>query len=487
VSNERAETYLRLLAEAELRRVSGQLRALDARTAAGLSPEPGMDPFVTQSIAQWKVLRTGRILVAAGALDREFVDRVSADLHVAIRIRSRVMLDWDRKRGMLHPTLLAAPSRPPLPPGPADRVLSVTPIGRTLRVASGRAPSALHFLSLVRTGTEAVFTVVMHMHWPPDGSSTDLEISGAGPHHLPYGQLLAVDDQGTRYSFQFEGDARQMGTWQGIARLSPVPPPGARQLGLTGDGIALIELPLRTPAAYGRRTVQAVTEPAGTPPGERLLMLEAERILASGNVAGPAEGPDPGEIITVLTETGVIPAGTPVPGQLAALCQRLGAALPGVNVPPATELPAQWSSVLAHRDAPGPTDGSEVFAPLASILPDLDGTQFTLTGMSTAAGESHLHMISSGMPQLTDRFAHDWTPGFSWWLHDGTGNWHIGMATAPWSFGDGLQTFWLRWTPPLALVPGPAEVVVTGPSTRARATISIHLPSGGGNQHGYPG
>jgi len=433
-----------------------------------------MDPFVIQSIAQWKVLRTGRILVAAGALDREFVDRLSADLHVAIRVRSRVMLDWDRKRGMLHPTLLAAPSHPPLPSGPADRVLNVTPIGRTLRVASDRAPSALHFLSLVRTGTEAVLTAAMRMRWPPDGSSADLEISGAGPHHLPYDQLLAVDDQGTRYSFRFEGDARQTGTWQGIARLSPVPAPGARRLGLTGDGTRLIELPLRTPAGYGRHIVPPVAEPSGTPLGERLLVLEAERILASGDVAGPAEGPDPAEIIAVLTEAGVIAAGSPVPGQLAGLCQRLGAALPGSTVPPATEFPAQWSSVLARRGAPDPANGPEVFVPLASILPDVDGTQFTLTGLSAAAGESHLHVISSGMPQLTDRFAHNWTPGFSWWLRDGTGNWHVGMAAAPWSFGDGLQAFWLRWTPPLVMLPGPAEIVVTGPATRARATILIH-------------
>ena len=60
-------------------------------------------------------------------------------------------------------------------------------------------------MSLVRTETEALITVVMRMRWPPDGSSLELEVTGAGPHHLPYGQLWAVDDQGTCYGVRFEG------------------------------------------------------------------------------------------------------------------------------------------------------------------------------------------------------------------------------------------------------------------------------------------
>ena len=170
-------------------------------------------------------------------------------------------------------------------------------------------------------------------------------------------------------------------------------------------------------------------------PGERLLMVEAERILASGDARGPVQGPDPGEIITVLTEAGAIAVDSPVPGQLAALCQRLGAAGHGITVPPAVEIPAQWASVIAQRDAPVPADGPEVFAPLSGVLPEVDGARFALAGLSTAAGESHLHMVSSGMPQLADRFAHNWTPGFSWWLRDGAGNWHVATAGEPYTSG----------------------------------------------------
>lgn len=77
------------------------------------------------------------------------------------------------------------------------------------------------------------------------------------------------------------------------------------------------------------------------------------------------------------------------------------------------------------------------------------------------------------MAPLADRFAWNWTPGFSWWLRDGAGNWHVAAAGEPQALGDDIQTFRLRLTPPLAAVPDAAEVVVTGPATQIRATVPI--------------
>ncbi len=175
----------------------------------------------------------------------------------------------------------------------------------------------------------------------------------------------------------------------------------------------------------------------------------------------------------MLTQAGAIADDSPVPGQLSALCQRLGASGHGITVPPVEQIPAQWASVIAQRDAPVPAADPEVFAPLADILPEVDGAQFALAGLSTAAGESHLHVVSCGMPRLADRFAHNWQPGFSWWLRDGAGNWHAATAGEPWASWDGPQAFGLRLTPPLSTVPDAAEVVVTGSATRARAMVPI--------------
>jgi hypothetical protein len=466
VGNERAETYLRLLAEVELRRAGDQLRGLDAAGDADQWPNPRMTASTVAESALWTVIRAGQILVAAGALDQDYIGGVAADLLTAITARSRLPTG-DRRAGGPYHTLVGSSAglRPPsgpagLPPsGSADPAMRVTPIGRTLRVASDRAPSALHLMSLVRTETEAVITVVMRMSWPPDGSSTDLEITGAGPHHLPYEQLWAEDDQRTRYAVRFEDGDGGTAAWRGIARLSPVPPDAVRRLDLVGDGLRLIQLPLR-PGPAAAHVAPAVTELVAIPPGERLLVAAAERILAGGDLRESRQGTGPAELITVLTGAGVIAAHSPLPGQLAALCQRLGGNEHDITIAPAAELPAQWASVIARRDEPVPADGA---VPLAAALPDVDGTRFALAGLSTAAGESHLHVVSSGMPP----------PGLSWWLGDGAGNWHVATAGEPYALEDGTHAFRLRLTPPLAAVPGALEVEVTGPATRVRGTAAV--------------
>ena len=476
MGDERAESYLRLLAEVELRRAGDQLRGLDAAAGTDDRSDPGIASSALAEGALRKVRRAGRILVAAGALDDDVLVRLTADLYAAIQVRSPILLSRLRKRGMLH-TMFAPSSGQAAPSGRGGRAMRVTPIGRALQVAGDRGASALYLMSLVRTETEAVITVVMRMPWSVDRTVRDLTITRAGPHHLPYDQLWVVDDRSTRYTVRFEGGRGWAATWRGIARLSPVPPSGARRLDLVGDGTRLIRLPLARSTARRRQAARLITERVAIPPGERLLVLEAERILASGDARGPTQGPVPGEIVTVLTQAGAIAADSPVPGQLAALCQRLGAAGHGITVPPAAEIPAQWASVIAHRDAPVPADGPEVFAPLAQVLPDVDRAQFALAGLSTAAGESHLHVVSIGMPQLADRFAHNWTPGFSWWLKDGAGNWHVATPSGPCPSWDGVQAFRLRLIPPLAAVPDTAEVVVTGPATRVRAKVLIRPAS----------
>jgi hypothetical protein len=468
VGDERAETYLRLLAEAVLRQAGGRLRALDAAAGTDVWSDPGMAPFATSESATWKVGRAARILVAAGVLDQDVLAGFGSDLHGAISARSRLLLNWDRRRGMLGRTMFAPSSRPPAS-GPASQAMRVTPIGRSVRMAHGRGPSALHLMSLVLTETEAVITVVMRMHRPPPTAGTGWGIT----HQLPYDQLWAVDELGARYTVRFEGGVSKTNTWRGIARLIPVPPLGARRLDLVGDETHLVQIALRTSAARGYPAAPPVTEPVAVPLGERLLVLAAERVLAGEDPRGPVPRPEPGEIITVLTETGAIAADSVVPGQLAAVCQRLGTSGHGITVPAAKQIPAPWASVIAQRDAPRPAGGPEVFAPLAVVLPDLDGARFALAGLSMAAGESHLHVVSSGMPRLAKWFAYNWTPGFSWWVRDDAGNWHVAMAGEPCTSGDGLQAFQLRLTPPLAAIPDAAEVVVTGPATRVRATVPV--------------
>lgn len=472
MGDQRAETYLRLLAEAQLRQAGDQLRVLDATPGMLDRSDPGLSPFATAEGAQWRVARAARILEIAGVLDHADLVWIGAEFGFALRARSRIMLNWDRRRGMLHHTMLMEHAAP-VPPAWPVQVMRVTPIGRALRVASGHGRVGLHFLSLVRTETEAMITVVIRTHWPPGMSSTYEMSTGAGPHNLPYDQLGAVDDQGTRYTVRFHPGKAGTATWQGVARLSPAPPSGARRLELVGDGTPLIAFPLDPPTLAGPQQAPPRTEPAAIRPGERLLIWEAERILATGDARGPVQGPDPGEIITVLTEAGAIAADSLVPGQLAALCERLGATGHGITVWPAQDIPLQWASVIAQRDTPLRVGRPDVFVPLGHVLPEFDGARFTLAGLSMAAAESHLHVVSSGMPQIAERFAYNWQPDFSWWLSDDAGHWHVGTPGEPYMSEEGTQAFQLRLTPPLAAVPDTAEIVVTGPATRARVTVAV--------------
>jgi hypothetical protein len=112
MGDERAETYLRLLAEAELRRASIELRVFDAAAGPDSFSDPRRSPFRTADIASWKIGRAGRILVAAGVLDQDYLDGVAADLHLAINVRSQLLLSSERACRRSAARRPAAPARP---------------------------------------------------------------------------------------------------------------------------------------------------------------------------------------------------------------------------------------------------------------------------------------------------------------------------------------------------------------------------------------
>jgi hypothetical protein len=465
VGGEGAETYLRLLAEA-------QLRAATRRAGPDIA---AASPWSDANAYLGQVQRAGGVLLAAGLVTRESVARVADELRVAVALRSphhaRLspgQLGWT----LGHLTRRRASGQPPARPD--ARPMRITPLGQTLSVADDRAPADLHLLTMVRTPRLAAITVLMRMHWPPDGSSADLEITGAGPQHLPYHQLWAADDRGARYSFGLSGSGGTA-TWGGVATLSPVPPPATRWLDLVADGIhRIMRLELNPePGA----DLAASREPLAVPGGELLLTRVADHVMASAwDSRGPAADPRLGEMIRVLADAGALAPGSRTPGRLAALCRELGAEGHRISAPPAEEIPAPWASIVAQRQAPDPDPGPEVFAPLAMILPDIDGTRFALAGLTSAAGQSHLHVVASGLPEQdqVDLPVPGWDPGSSWWLKDGGGRWHVATAGDPDTIEDGEATFRLRLTPPLTSAPGPVELVVTGASARMRAIAGVH-------------
>jgi hypothetical protein len=458
VGDDRAETYLRRLAETEFRRV------------------PRIPSDIAGSVA--RVRWAGEVLAEAGVLAGECVTRIAAELDAALTARADAEPSW-------RATRLSRILRQPdggWPPGAgaqgrrAAQPTQITPLGRMFRVAGGRAPADLHLMTLVRTPADAVITVAMRMHWPPDGSSADLEIAGAGPEHLPYDHLWVVDDRGTRYRLLLDGVGGTT-AWLGVLQLSPAPPPGTRWLDLIGDVMhRLIRLDLAD-RKTGAPAVRSTTEPnPAVAPGERLLARQAERIMASArDRRGPSADQRLGEMITVLATAGAIAPDSPAPGHLAALCQRLGVQGHGISAPAAADIPGPWASVLAGLDAEPAGPGPEWFAPLGVVLPDADGTRFALAGLTSAAGESHVHVEASGVPESLSQPSGS---RFSWWVRDDAGRWHVGTEVDPSVRASGQATFRLRLTPPLSARPDTIEVAVTGPATRVGALVPVREAPG---------
>jgi hypothetical protein len=462
VGDDRAETYLRLLAETQLRFA---LR------------RPLRQPDIGRS-ALGQVTRAGRILVAAGLLDDEVFDGLHDDAEMALTVRSRMFLERHGALRRMFGTRYRAAPPPPGTSGPQR----LTPVGQTLSVRSDRAPFDLHLLTLVRTRSETAIITAIRMHWPADGSSADLEMTGAGVQHFPYGQLWVTDDRGTRYSLEFDGHSGTT-TWQGVVRLIPPPPPGARWLDLIADGTSrLLRLELdpgtpEPPASAGA----TIEESAGLSAAERLLAAAAEDVLShTWEWPGRFIEPYLAEVTSVLTDAGAIAADSPTPGQLAALCRELGVVRHGIAAPAAASIPGPWASIIAQREAraagPSPARvarGPDVFTPLDTSLPDVDGTRLTLAALSSAAGESYLHVAASGLPEPTVRYEPGWRPGLSWWLKDPAGHWHLALPANYPTGGTDTGVLSLRLVPPLATYPDTIEVVVTGGSARVRAVVPV--------------
>ena len=202
-----------------------------------------------------------------------------------------------------------------------------------------------------------------------------------------------------------------------------------------------------------------------------------------------------GETVRILTDAGALAADSAIPGQLAALCERLGLPGHGIAGPTAARIPVPWASVVSQgrrqamasrRDGGlGPAaPGCEMVCSLGAVLPDVDGTRFALAGLASTAENSYLHVVASGLPERAGwRDRPGWRPddrdtGFSWWLRDSAGNWHVATAREPSTLSRGVAAFRLRLIPPLAGPPSGIEVTVTGAANRVRAIVGC--PAGPG-------
>jgi hypothetical protein len=455
VNPERAETYLRMLAEAELR------HALTG--AAGARPAE-------------RVQQAAGVLVEVGALNSDLAEEVVTGVETALVVRARIDDGAPVRKIRRLMRFPATSATLPLPARAArDGFWRVIPVGRTLRFPD--PPVNAHLMTLVMTPDRMIVPVTVH---------TGL---GAGPGRLPVGALTAADDRGTSYHVAWGVHGGAGAAWDGLIVVHPAPPPDASWLDLlAGQDERLLRVDLT--AAPSGTTATVVVSPDS--PGEQLLNGRAEVMLATLARGAPPLGTrmewdytEPGlrDIVAALEAAGALSPLSPVPARLAALGRQLGMAGPEAAAEPGTgaagsgiALPQQWTSVLAYygrRHRPAPWTGT---AALGALLPEVGGVRFAVAGLHGDPESTVLHVVARGLAPLRARpLGLAWSAGFSWWLSDSAGRWHLAVP-------DGLDdngtdaALRLALRPPLRRDAAALTLHVTGRGNRVTAA----LPFAGG-------
>jgi len=434
---ERAETYLRLLAEAALR--------------------PSADGDTS------RVRRAAETLIDAGVLTDQMASEIVAGLQMALRVRGKreVVAAGSGLRGMRgfqpgHPFGQSAPPEP----------WQVAPLGPP--------PAGSRLMALIRTVGRALAPAVLHFSPDPFAPLDE----------FPLTTLTATDDLGTDYRMGFPSGSWAGSTWTGTISLHPAPPLAARRLEIISPNGPVLRADLTT-TPDGHATPVTVLGPVAESPGERVLTRRAEGMLAalaSASLGGPGPRLPDAELAAILEAAGLLSPLSAAPARVAALGQLLGLAAEG----PADEVPARWTAVVAHygrRRRPAPVTGT---AAIGVVLPQLDGARFAVAGLHSGGPGSVLHILAEGirlrMRRGLPRRPGDpgpawdsayWDSGFSWWVRDDAGAWHLGAIEEvnPMSGREGLVRMALL--PPLGHATTTLTLELCGAAQRVTATLPV--------------
>jgi hypothetical protein len=461
VDNAAAETYARLLAEAELR------RAVSSPGFRWLDPDYELTGRPPDEEGLLRVKAVVSALGQVGALAEETGRSVLMDLAAALALRGL------RAPGaLLSPAMAGGPSRPTAAPPPGQSQPGIPgggyraiPVGAVLPAHLDGYQGDVHLQALVLAPDRAAIVTCFVSTWR-DAAARPAGQAVAQPSFPPFGGSGLTDDQGRPYRLSFEAAE---GGWQerGVLDISPVPPVGTRWLDLpTGSGpVIRISLARRGPA--GRASRRRITPQSA---GDQLLTAVAETMLGGGPMAGIEAtllAASLAEVVEALEVVRALPPGSRVAARLAALCQRRAIEVRGqlADRCRTVRLPEPWASVLGNSQR---WDGWPGVAPATVVLPEIDGARFVLAGLSSWERQASLQMFAWGWQWQPHGFPYQ--QPFSWWARDNAGRWHVGR-TNPHDAVAG--TFQLELTPPLDPAATALDIMVTGRSSRVTATVPL--------------
>jgi hypothetical protein len=488
MNREGAETFLRLLAEAQLR--------------DQLAPDP--PPWAGgPGAGRIKVQVAGQALTAVRALDRETVEEVVADFDLAVSLRRlhgpgprpasiqpRGLRAIRAMSGAGSPGQAAAP--PPVhepDDGAAERFV---PIGLTVPFHDGDLGAELYLLSFARTRAGARLFVL----WGQPALSREYGLGLQQVERFPVGLFTVTDDRGSAYELDFthaDGSA-----WVSQANLHPAPPDGIRWLEVAappGPAVRVRLNPASAPPGGERVGGAPEISPADLSAGEQLLIMLAEDLLLASaqhplatrsalRVLTPrvlqTMGTGLGAIIAGLEAVGALPPDSPIPARLAALCAGLRIDGHEIAAPPADDLPETWLSLLTYyqRRRPDTAQVRDGFAAVAAALPELDGIRLALVGLHNTEGSTVLHVLARGVRREERSGPHGVNLDFplSFWLRDSGGRWHAARPAA-WYPSDPEHSIELALVPPLPRSTAWVEVLAGGRSGEVRARLPLRWGS----------
>ena len=444
---QRAETYLRLRADAELSEAMSRAR--------GHADDDLLE------IGRKNMARVGALagaLSAVGAVPEPVAASVIADLGDALVSRHLLpSADLDTELVL---------------PGPSPRPVSLraVPAGVTAECAveGFGYPVRIRFGALVTDGQSARIT------WR--AAFTDPALTGPrapflGPEpSTALRNVPAADDLGGRHRVASSLTHGRFGSggrfrWEGWCRLEPAPSAAARWLELTLAGNRPVRISLDHPRVEQAAIVTAL-DPA----------TAAERYVDAGSVALLADDPvrPPGVVAMAvdLLAAGVLQPDSPSLARLAAVARRQGLPLPEPlgSVEPAL-LPAEWAGLL---DRIGTDNGASGVVFAAAVLPEVEGVRCVITELASRPDISTFRVYARawpysysgyhGLPQHDDRY--------HWDVRDNLG---ARYATSAWTGAGtgGEAEFPLRLRPPVS--PRARELQITLMGRTSQASVSVPL------------
>jgi hypothetical protein len=453
MDSERAETYLRDLAESELRRWRG-----------------GDPQGVPEATA--RVRAVAAAFVRTGALDSAVADAAVDDLVTALDIRSpgdqraRSMVSHIRRAYWSH---RAPGAVTPAGAGP----ISVTPVGELLELRDGDTDVDVYLVGAIRSRLlRCLGAGVLSL---PKGSlpGRAKERRGLPPGKWPSshpglpgvpGDLRAVDENGQSYDLIFNGQGE--GTWsvgQFVLGNQGLLPRERTRLDVGNE-----EHSVRINLTGGPAAAEVTTTLIDLSAGEQYLRIRAEAMFASGSHDIGTDLAPLAALVPALRAVGALPEDSVPAGQIAALCRRYAVACDGIADPPAA-VPDRWTDLLTSeygswRQATG-ADPPPAAASLPVTFPESDGVTTVLSGLVTRGRRTAV--LGAFFGAVEEGYAE----GPCIWLRDDGGQWHVAK---PGSRGSGgLNVFAANVVPPVAASVTAVDVLIISRTAEVRASVPL--------------